>query len=238
MTAPVAVLAVLLLLALLGQVRVGVRGEYGPAGPGAWLRLGPVRLTLWPRGGKTPKKRAGPRRTEGAKRPGGETRRRQDRPAGAGEAPRSARASRERRRRESPEGARSLREGLDYVSALLPTALEAAGQFRRKLRVDELFLEVRVAGADPAAAASAYGSASAALGALWGPLNEAFRIEDGTIRVLPDLEGSRSGLEGRVSLSLTLAQLLRLGSYFGYKGLRAFLTVKGAHDRARQRKAV
>ena len=57
-------------------------------------------------------------------------------------------------------------------------------------------------------------------------------------RVLPDLEGGTSSLEGRVSLSLTLAQLLRLGLHFGYKGLRAFLTVKGAHDRARKRKAV
>ena len=34
------------------------------------------------------------------------------------------------------------------------------------------------------------------------------------------------------------AQLLRLGLCFGFKGLRAFLTVKGAHDRARKRKAV
>ena len=117
-------------------------------------------------------------------------------------------------------------------------ALEAAGQFRRKLRVDELFLEARIASDDPAGAAAAYGYASAALGALWGPLNEAFQIRDGTVRVLPDLEGGTSSLEGRVSLSLTLAQLLRLGLHFGYKGLRAFLTVKGAHSRARQRKAV
>ena len=131
-----------------------------------------------------------------------------------------------------------MRTALDYLRALLPVALEAAGQFRRKLQVDELFLEARVGADDPADAAVAYGYASAALGALWGPLNEAFQIRDGTIRILPDLSGGTSFLKGRVSLSLTLVQLMRLGLYFGYKGLRAFLTVKGARQRARQRKAV
>ena len=208
MTAPVVFLAVL--LALLGQVRVGVGGEYGPSGPRAWLRVGPARIVLWPRKGK----KAQARKDQAPKK--------EKHPAGG----------------EKGRPLDTLRTGLDYLRALLPVALEAAGQFRRRLQVDELFLEARVGADDPADAAAAYGYASFALGALWGPLNEAFRIKDGTIRVLPDLEGRRAGLEGRVSLSLTLAQLTRLGLYFGSKGLRAFLTVKGAHDRARQRKAV
>ena len=208
MTAPVILLAVLLALVLLGQVRLGAGGEYGPAGPRAWLRIGPARLPLWPR------------KQEARKKPAPQ--KKGTHPAGGGKEGRRA----------------ALRAGLDYLRALLPVALEAAGQFRRKLRVDELFLEARIASDDPAGAAAAYGYASAALGALWGPLNEAFQIRDGTVRLLPDLEGGTSSLEGRVSLSLTLAQLLRLGLHFGYKGLRAFLTVKGAHSRARQRKAV
>ena len=230
MTAPAILLAVLLALALLGQVRVGVRGEYGPAGPRAWLRIGPVSLSLWPRK-KEARKKSGPpkkgahfslwpRKKEARKKSGPP--KKGAHPAGGGKESRRA----------------ALRAGLDYLRALLPVALEAAGQFRRKLRVDQLFLEARVASDDPADAAAAYGYASAALGALWGPLNEAVQIKDGTVRVLPDLEGGTSSLEGRVSLSLTLAQLLRLGLHFGYKGLRAFLTVKGAHDRARKRKAV
>ena len=208
MTAPAILLAVLLALVLLGQVRLGAGGEYGPAGPRAWLRIGPARVPLWPRKQEARKKPALPKKGT--------------HPAGGGKEGRRA----------------ALRAGLDYLRALLPVALEAAGQFRRKLRVDQLFLEARIASDDPAGAAAAYGYASAALGALWGPLNEAFQIRDGTVRVLPDLEGGTSSLEGRVSLSLTLAQLLRLGLHFGYKCLRAFLTVKGAHSRARQRKAV
>ena len=208
MTAPFILLAVLLALVLLGQVRLGAGGEYGPAGPRAWLQIGPARIPLWPR------------KQEARKKPAPQ--KKGTHPAGGGKEGRRA----------------ALRAGLDYLRALLPVALEAAGQFRRKLRVDQLFLEARIASDDPAGAAAAYGYASAALGALWGPLNEAFQIRDGTVRVLPDLEGGTSSLEGRVSLSLTLAQLLRLGLHFGYKGLRAFLTVKGAHSRARQRKAV
>ena len=41
--------AVLLLLFLLGQLRLGAVGEYGPGGAGAWFRAGPVRIRLYPR---------------------------------------------------------------------------------------------------------------------------------------------------------------------------------------------
>ena len=58
MTAPVILLAVLLALVLLGQVRLGAGGEYGPAGPRAWLRIGPARLPLWPRKQEARKKPA------------------------------------------------------------------------------------------------------------------------------------------------------------------------------------
>lgn len=40
--------AVLLLLFLLGQLRLGAVGEYGPGGAGAWFRAGPVRIRLYP----------------------------------------------------------------------------------------------------------------------------------------------------------------------------------------------
>lgn len=40
---------VLAILFLVGQVRVGVRGEYTAHGITAWIRLGPVHLKVWPR---------------------------------------------------------------------------------------------------------------------------------------------------------------------------------------------
>lgn len=56
--------AVLLLLFLLGQLRLGAVGEYGPGGAGAWFRAGPVRIRLYPR------RRSGPSKKEKAPKPG------------------------------------------------------------------------------------------------------------------------------------------------------------------------
>ena len=86
-------------------------------------------------------------------------------------------------------------QALDYAQSLLPIALEAAGQFYHKLRVDTLRLELTVGSHDPGDAALAYGRAAAAMGALWDPLVRAFHVE--------------------ASLSLKLGQVLRLALYFG-----------------------
>ena len=56
--------------------------------------------------------------------------------------------------------------GLEYAKRLLPIALEAAGQFQKKLKIDILDLELTIGGQDPADAAMAYGWANGALGAL------------------------------------------------------------------------
>lgn len=40
---------ILAILFLVGQVRIGVRGEYTAHGIAAWIRLGPLHLKVWPR---------------------------------------------------------------------------------------------------------------------------------------------------------------------------------------------
>ena len=167
---------VLLCLVLLMQVRVGVQGEYGEAGPRAWARLGPVRLRLWPR---SRKRQPGKREAKPTKPP---------------------------KEKEKPEEI-SKGGALDYARELLPLALDAAGQFRKKLRVDRLELVLRAGATDPADAAMVYGCANAALGALWCPLK--------------------------------IGQALWLGLYFGLKGLKKVIAVKGRRGtKDKERKAV
>lgn len=128
---------------------------------------------------------------------------------------------------------------LDYARELVPLALEAAGQFRKKLRVDHLELEVRAGARDPADAAMAYGCANAALGALWLPLNEAFSIKDGSARVKLEFESETTTVYAAGSLSLKLGQVLWLGVYFGLKGLKKLAAVKGRRStKDKERKAV
>ena len=128
---------------------------------------------------------------------------------------------------------------LEYARELLPILLEAAGQCRRKLRVDRLELLLTAAASDPADAALLYGQANAALGAFWYPLTEAFRVKDGTARVNLDFERQTPALYANAALSFRLGQLVWLGIYFGLRALRAFLAVrKQQKTKRQQRKAV
>lgn len=114
-----------------------------------------------------------------------------------------------------------------------------AAQFRRKLRVDTLVLELQVGADDPGEAALRYGQANALVGAAWGALEESFQIRDGRASVRADLAGGGTRLRGEVALSLKLGQALWLGIHFGWKGLRQVLHVKKRREQIqKQGKAV
>lgn len=203
--------AVVLVLLLIGQLRIGVRAEYNGEGLFLWLRLGAVRLQVLPskkKGKKSKKaKKAKPPKEKAPDKP------KEDKP------------------KLTAGGA------LEYARALLPIVLEAAGQFYHKLQMDVLRLELRVGAQDPADAAMLYGQASAALGALWYPLTQAFHVKDGTAKVEPDFDSDGMTLFAQAALSVKLGQIAWLGLYFGGKSLKAFLSVKN-HQKDKRRKAV
>ena len=119
--------AVLLALgALLRLVRLGALAEYSAAGLRLKLKVGPLRLMLYPRKPKQPRRKAG----------------------------KSSRREKKREERPQPE----LGGGpLALVKRFLPLIAEAAGRFRRKLRIDVFQLEVTAAAPDPTAAALCFG---------------------------------------------------------------------------------
>ena len=115
---------------------------------------------------------------------------------------------------------------------LRPLLLEAAGQFRRKLQIDELRLRLVAGAPDPADAALRYGQANALLGAIWQPVTRVFHVKDGWARVEVDFDRTEPALYGRVSLSLTVGELAALGLSFGVKALSVLLAVR-REDRQR-----
>ena len=208
MRGPIILAAVLAVLLLLGQVRVGLRGEYGAAGLTTWARLGPVTLKIWP---LRKKKRTGERKEKPSK-PAKEAGKDKGTPRGG---------------------------ALDYARELIPLAVEAAGRFREKLRVDRLELVVKAGAHDPADAAAVYGCANAALGALWLPLTESFHVKDGTARVELDFESEHTTLYASGAMSIKVGQALWLGLCFGLKGISKLSAVKGRRNtKDKERKAV
>ena len=115
---------------------------------------------------------------------------------------------------------------LDYARELLPIALEAAGMFYHRLRMDTLELELTVGSDDPADTAMRYGQASAILGSFWYPLTEAFHVKDGHAKVNLDFDAKETVLYAAASLSLKIGQILWLGIYIGVKALKGFLAVR------------
>lgn len=204
--------AVILLLWLVGHIRLGVGGSRTQEGEGqVWLRIGPAKITLYPR----PKKEK-PQPVKGKK----------PRP------PKKAKAKKERKPRKPFTGEQIFA----LVQKLIPVALEAAGSFRRKLRIDVLELRVVVGEPDPADAAMHYGQTSAALGTLWGPLNEAFHIKDGLARVDVDFQQEHRALWGRLQMTLTVGQVVWLGVRYGAEVLNILRETR-KESKQEQRKA-
>ena len=191
---------ILLLLFLVGQVRVGCQAEYSCDGPVVKVRFGGLKIQVFPAKPKE-KKAAKPKKKK-------------------------------KKTKEKPQVPLGEKVGgaLSYARALLPIVLDMAGQFTQKLQVDTLRLVLTAGGPDPADAAMLYGNASAALGAFWHPLTQAFHVKDGSARVDLDFDSSTMRLYGEASLSLKLGQVLWLALYFGGKVLRTFLSVRSRRN--------
>ena len=101
--------------------------------------------------------------------------------------------------------------------------LDAVKYFTHKLRVDTLHMVLIAGSSDPADAASLYGKASAALGALWQPLVAAFDVKDGYARVDIDFDAPKMTLCATAALSIKIGQVLWLAVYFGIRAVGCFL---------------
>lgn len=200
-------LLVLAVFWLLGQIQLGVGAEYRAEGLRVWLRAAAWNIQVFP---PKKKKRTKPSRPPKQEKPGAEV--------------------------PKPGLAEQAGGALDYARALLPILLEAAGQFRRKIRVDKLRLKVTVGAADPADAAMRYGQANGALGALWGTLNETFDLKDGKATAQVDFDARETTVYGLAVLSLKLGQIVWLGLYFGCRALRTFLRVRGRRKQEQQQR--
>lgn len=147
-------LAIFAALVLIGCIPVGVDARYNAEGVFLAAKLGPIRLQLLP---QKPKRK---RNSKNSKR----NRKRHRKSRFAGKKPNPI-----------------LSGGVDEILQLLDIVLDTLGDLRRKLRVNELTLYVRIGGSDdPAKAAMGYGRAWAAIGAITPSLERLFVIKSVT----------------------------------------------------------
>ncbi len=108
---------------------------------------------------------------------------------------------------------------LELVKEFLPLVAEAAGRFKRKIRVDQLDVELTVAGPNPAMAAMAFGGANAVLGMMIPLLENNFKIKERSIRTAVDFDRDSPVIYLKAALSLTIGQGMMLALRLGIKAL-------------------
>lgn len=205
MTALKIIGVIVLALFLLSLVRFGALVEYGQAGVTVKVKLGPFRFTVFPgkpKGDKAEKKRK-PRQT-----------------------PKKQQKTQPERKPPDIGGALSL------VKDFLPLVADAAGRVRRTIRIDTFFLDLTMASPDPAMAAISFGGANAALGMLWPPVEQNFKVKEYRLRTAVNFELQAPTVWLQAAATLTIGQAVSLGVHLALRALR----ILRAHRRAARAK--
>ena len=190
---------------LLAVLPLGVRIRYHAEGLRVKVILGPVKLTVYPLPKKEKKEK---KKTTSQEKPE--------------EAALPKPPKQEKSKEEKQEKGGSL---LDFLP-LVKLALELLGDFRRKLRVDDLYLRLVLAGGDPCDLAVNYGRAWAALGNLMPQLDRLFAIRKRDVEVECDFASSETLVIARVDVTITLGRLLALVVTYGIRAVKEFLTIQ------------
>ena len=198
-------LGILLLLAVLP---LGVRIRYNSEGILVKVIAGPVKITVYPLPGKKKKekKKKEPKKTAVA--PEEEN------------LPKPPQPPKEKKKKTEKGG--SL---LDFLP-LVQTALDFLGDFRRKLRLDNLYLRLIMAANDPCDLAVNYGRAWAAVGNLLPQLEKWFVIKKRDIEVECDFETSKTLVIAHLDLTITLGRLLAAVVKFAVRALIEYLKIR------------
>lgn len=201
-------LIVLLVLWLISLIRVGGRVRYGQEGLSVCVLAGPFKIRLLP---AKPKKQ----RPEKGKKP------KKKKPAQAEE------------HKEAEPG----RPGtLSRLMQLLPIVGQACGALKRKIRIDDLELELIWGGSDPAAIALGYGQANGVLGILWPLFDHNFKVKRHSFQIGMDYGRTQPGVELQAAVTMTVGQIVTLGVHYGVKALIAW--IKSGRTAAKRQEAL
>ena len=108
---------------------------------------------------------------------------------------------------------------LSRLMQLLPVVGQACGALKRKIRIDDLKLELIWGGSDPAAIAIGYGQANAALGMLWPILDNNFKVKRHSFQIGMDYGRTQPAVELEAALTYTIGQIVALAVHYGVKTL-------------------
>lgn len=215
-------LIVVLLCWLIGSIRIGGIVEYSAEGVLAKLRLGPVKLQVYPP--KPKKKTASKKKAQKKQKKKAEKAKKADKK-------RETAKKKENQKAEKSQTPSKKGGQLALLKELLPLGIQALGDFKRKLRIEELILHYTISGRrDPARAAVLYGRLCAGGGAIAALLENNFTIKKREFVVWVDFTLEHALIYAKANLSFTIGQLVCMGVYYGWKALCIFLKNRKEHQ--------
>ena len=200
------------ILTLLAIVPVGVRVCYDAEGPLVKLVLGPVKLTLFPR----PKKDQKPEKEKKEK----QSKQKAKKTAEEANLPKPPQPPADKKPKGKKGG--SLKDFLPFVKL----AFDFLGDFRRKLRMKELYLRLILASSDPCDLAVNYGKTWIAVGNFLPALERWFVIQKRDVEVECDFTASETKVIARLEITMTLGRLLSLAAVYAVRGLKEFIVFR------------
>ena len=197
---------------LLAVLPLGASVRYDSDGPLVRIIAGPVKFTVFPmpkREKKEKKKKEPQKQKTSASEP----------PSDVPQPPKpSAPAKQETQQKKGGSF-------LDFLP-LVKLAFDFLGDFRRKLRLNHLYLKLVMAADDPCDLAVNYGRAWAAVGNLLPQLEKIFVIKKRDIQVECDFTASETLITARLDVTITLGRLLALVFGYAVRALIQFLKIK------------
>ena len=203
------------ILTLLAILPLGVRVSYDAGGPLVKLVLGPVRLTVFPRPKKEKKPKKEKQKEEPAGQPEPQATKAEPNLPQPPQPPPAPKAEKK------PKGG-SLKDFLPFVKL----GLDFLGDFRRKLRMKELYLRLILASDDPCDLAVNYGKTWTAVGSFLPALERWFVIKHKDVEVECDFTASETKVIARLEITITLGRLLSLVAVYGFRGLKEFIVFR------------
>ena len=198
------------ILTLLAILPLGVRVHYDADGPLVKIVLGPLKLTVFPRPKKEPKQKK-----KTVEKPVKKQNAEENLPKPPQPPPEP------KPKKEKKQGG-SLKDFFPFVKL----AFDFLGDFRRKLRLNELYLRLILASEDPCDLAINYGKTWTAVGNLIPALERWFVIQKRDVEVECDFTASETKIIARLEITITLGRLLSLVAVYAFRGLKEFFVFR------------
>lgn len=200
------------ILLLLAVIPLGLRISYDSDGLRLSVILGPAKIAVFPRPQREKKRK--PEKIDQKQFQGSSGK---EKTASEPQNPPVQKASKQ----ESLSGG-NIRD----FFPLIKIGLDFLGDFRRKIRLDDLYLRFILAASDPCDLAVNYGKSWAAVGNLLPVLEKYFVIKNRDVQVECDFTSSETKVIARANVTITFGRLVSLAAVYGFRALKEYLAIR------------